>query len=122
MKINKILIRYILVGAINTAFGYSMFVLLIYIGLHYSLAILLATIAGIFFNFKTLGRFVFRQSDWRLIWRFIAIYGLLYLLNICCVFVLLKYIQNVYVANALTIIFIAGLGFMLNRSFVYAKN
>ena len=122
MQLNTTLIRYLLVGVINTVFGYSMFALLAYLGLHYTVAVFLSTIAGIFFNFKTFGRFVFGQSDWRLIWRFISVYGFLYVVNIGCIFVLMMYINNVYAANALTLVVIASLGFVLNRSFVYAND
>ena len=122
MKINPLFIRYLLVGMLNTAFGYAVFAVLIFLNLHYTLALFFATVAGIFFNFRTFGRFVFNQPDWRLIWRFFAVYGLLYAINVGCVFMLMTYIDNIYAANAVTLIFIAGLGFLLNRRFVYANN
>ncbi len=121
MQLNTTLFRYFVVGVINTAFGYSIFALLTYSGLHYALTMFCATVAGVLFNFRTFGRFVFGQSDSRLIWRFITVYGFLYVVNIGCVFVLMMYIENVYVAYAITIVFIASLGYVLNRSFVYAK-
>lgn len=119
---NRLFIRYLFVGALNTTFGYAVFAALTYLGLHYPQALFLATVAGILFNFKTFGRLVFAQSDWRLIWRFVTVYGILYTINVGCVFVLMKYIHNVYVANAITLLFIAGLGFLLNRRFVYANH
>ena len=122
MKINPLFIRYLLVGMLNTAFGYAVFAVLIFLNLHYTLALFFATVAGIFFNFRTFGRFVFNQPDWRLIWRFFAVYGLLYVINVGCVFMLMTYIDNIYAANTVTLIFIAGLGFLLNRRFVYANN
>ena len=122
MQLNTTLIRYLLIGMVNTAFGYSMFALLIYFGLHYAVAVFLSTLAGIFFNFRTFGRFVFKQTDWRLIWRFMGVYGFLYLVNIGCIFVLMMYIDNLYAANAVALVLIASLGFVLNRSFVYAKD
>ena len=122
MQINPLFIRYLLVGLLNTAFGYAVFALLIFCGLHYPIALFIATVAGIFFNFRTFGCFVFNQRDWRFIWRFFAVYGLLYVLNVGCVFMLMKYLDNVYAANAVSVFFIAGLGFLLNRRFVYANN
>ncbi len=122
MQLNTMLIRYLLVGILNTAFGYAVFALLVFLGLHYTLALFFASVAGIVFNFRTFGRFVFSQSDWRLIWRFFAVYGLLYVINVGCVFILLKYLHNVYAANAITLLFIASLGFLLNRRFVYANH
>ncbi len=122
MRINSVFVRYLLVGAINTAFGYSVFALLIFIGWHYSIALFFATVAGILFNFKTFGTFVFRKHDWRLIGKFVAVYGILYVVNVSFVFILLFFLGNVYVANALATIFIAGLGYFLNRRFVYENN
>ena len=122
LQINSTFIRYLLVGAVNTAFGYSVFALLIFIGWHYSIALFFATVAGIFFNFQTFGILVFRKRDWRLIWKFLAVYGILYGINVFLVFLVLLFLRNVYVANAIAIIFIAGLGYFLNRHFVYENH
>lgn len=52
MKIDWLFVKFILVGILNTAFGYGAFALLMYTGLHYSAAVVLSTIAGILFNSK----------------------------------------------------------------------
>ncbi|MDP3372037.1 MAG: GtrA family protein [Candidatus Paracaedibacteraceae bacterium] len=122
MQISPAFIRYLLVGAVNTVFGYSVFALLIFIGWHYSIALLFATVAGVIFNFQTFGKLVFKQSEWRLLWKFVAVYGVLYAVNVLLVFGFLYFMRNVYAANALAIIFIAGLGYFLNRRFVYENN
>lgn len=122
MQINTTFIRYLFVGAINTVFGYSFFALLIFAGLHYSIALFFATLIGVVFNFKTFGVFVFGNNESRLIWRFLAIYMILYITNVFLVFIFLFFMSNVYTANALSIIFIATLGYFLNRRFVYEKN
>ncbi len=122
MLINHVFIRYLLVGGLNTVFGYSVFAILIFMGCHYSVALFFATVAGVFFNFKTIGIFVFRKSDRRLIWRFLAVYGVLYPVNVFLVFILLPLLHNVYAANALAVIFNAALGFCLNRRYVYEEN
>lgn len=122
MRMNTVLIRYLLVGAINTVFGYSVFALLTYAGLDYPQALLCATIAGVFFNFRTFGRFVFTNTNWRLIWRFFAVYGILYAVNVGSVFLIMMYLDNVYLANAIALVFVTSLGFVLNRSFVYANH
>lgn len=122
MQINPVFIRYLLVGGLNTAFGYSVFALLVFMGWHYSIALFFATVAGVFFNFKTFGILVFEKSDRRLIWRFLAVYGVLYAVNVLLIFILLPLLRNVYAANALAMIFNAALGFYLNRRYVYEKN
>jgi putative flippase GtrA len=66
--------RFILVGIVNAGFGYGCFALFLYIGLHYSLALVLATILGVAFNFKSAGVLVFRSRDNRKALRFIVDY------------------------------------------------
>lgn len=122
MQISPGLVRYLVVGGVNTVFGYSVFALLIYLGWHYSMALFFATIAGVLFNFQTFGIFVFGKSDWRLLWRFLAVYGFLYAVNVFLVFMFLFLMRSVYAANAFAIVLIAGLGYFLNRRFVYEKN
>ncbi len=76
------LVRFLVIGAVNTAFSYVIYALLVLIGLHYSLATLISTILGIIFNFFTTGRIVFRNMDNRRIIRFILVYTLTYLVNV----------------------------------------
>lgn len=76
------LVRFLVIGAVNTAFSYVIYALLVLIGLHYSLATLISTILGIIFNFFTTGRIVFRNMDNRRIIRFILVYVLTYLVNV----------------------------------------
>jgi putative flippase GtrA len=119
--INKLSFRYFLVGCVNTIFGYSVFALFTWLGLFYPIALLLANMAGICFNFMTFGKFVFANTKLRVLWRFIAVYSLLYIINVSTVFVLMYYFDNLYLANALALIFVVLLGFVLNRRFVYAN-
>lgn len=76
------LVRFLVIGAVNTAFSYVIYALLVLIGLHYSLATLISTVLGIIFNFFTTGRIVFRNMDNRRIIRFILVYVLTYLVNV----------------------------------------
>ena len=91
-------------------------------GLHYSIAIFFATLVGILFNFVTYSNLVFGKRDQRLIWRFIAIYGVLFVVNITVVFFFLSLFHNVYVANALAMVFNTVLGFYFNKRYVYEEN
>jgi putative flippase GtrA len=122
VQIDTVFIRYVLVGGLNTAFGYSVFALLIFMGLHYSVAIFFATVAGVLFNFVTYGNLVFGKSDRRLIWRFMVIYGVLYVVNLTVVFFFLPLLRNIYAANALATVFNTVLGFYLNQRYVYEEN
>ncbi|MFP3644416.1 MULTISPECIES: GtrA family protein [Paraburkholderia] len=115
------LIRFLIVGGINTLFGYSVFFVLTWMGLHYPLAIALATIAGVTFNFQSVGRLVFGGAPRSRFWRFVGVYCLIYLLNLGGVRALLEIGANVYVANAIVLLPLSLLAFLLNRRLVFSN-
>lgn len=115
-------LSFLMVGALNTAFGYGCFSLLIFSGLHRSLALFLATVLGIIFNFKTTGRLVFRSNDNSRIIRFIAVYGVVYLINLGGLEVLVRIGLSVYLAGALLLLPCAAVAFLLQRSFVFTHD
>ena len=116
---NKQIVRFFLVASVNTLFGYGVFALLIYLGLHYSLAVLSSTISGIIFNFKTYGYFVFNSNKNKLIFRFIGVYILVYLCYIGGIAIFEYFLISNYIAGMILIIPLGLLGFVLNRKFVY---
>jgi putative flippase GtrA len=74
--------RFGLAGAVNTVFGFGVYSGLVLLGLPVSLALLIATIAGVFFNFLTFGGFAFRKLEARRLPRFLVAYSLIYLFNL----------------------------------------
>jgi putative flippase GtrA len=75
-------IKFLFAGLVNTAFGYMSYALLIYWGMHYLLALFLATVFGVIFNFINFGIFVFDgKRTWHVFLKFIAAYVLIYLAN-----------------------------------------
>lgn len=112
-------VKFVCVGSINTLFGYGCFSFLLYIGLHYTLAVLLSTILGVLFNFKSTGILVFRSYDNGRIFRFIACYAMIYLLNIVGMEMLLQSEFTPYVAGAILIVPMAILSFILQKRLVF---
>ena len=114
-------LRFLVVGGVNTVFGYSVFALFILLGLHYVLAVLIGQVCGILFNFNTTGRIVFKNKDNRLIFRFFGVYLFTYLLNIG----LLKLFEMAgvgsLVAGAIIVLPLAVVSFLLMRKFVFNK-
>jgi len=112
-------LRFLVVGGINTVFGYSVFALFILIGLHYVLAALLSTICGILFNFKTTGTLVFKNRDNRLIFRFFGVYLITYFLIVG----LLKLFDMAgvtpLVAGAIIVLPMGVVSFLLMRKLVF---
>lgn len=113
------LIRFLVVGGLNTVFGYSLFAVFTFIGLTYPVAIGLATIGGVLFNFQSIGRLVFDGAPRSRFWRFVGVYCVIYLVNLGGVRLLLSLSANVYVANAITLVPLSLLAFILNRRFVF---
>lgn len=113
-------VRFLLVGGLNTLFGYGVFVSLIYIGLHYSLAALFGTILGVLFNFQTVGRLVFNNYRRGLFSKFIAVYGMTYLFNVVGLYFLNAAGFNSYWAGAILIFPAALIAFSLNKIFVFS--
>lgn len=115
----KRLILFLLVGGVNTLFGYSLYALLLYFHLHYALASLLATIGGVLFNFKTTGVIVFKNHNNGLLVRFIAVYSVTYLVNIGCLKIFASYNANMYIAGAILILPMALIAYVLQKKFVF---
>jgi len=113
------LFKFLLVGGLNTLFGYSLFAVLIYAGLHYTVAVFIGTIIGVVFNFKTTGKLVFKSHDNSLILKFFGVYGVIYLLNIIGLYLLEKISIDIYIAGMILILPMALVSFGLNKRFVF---
>jgi putative flippase GtrA len=115
------LIRFLFVGGLNTLFGYGAFALFLSLRVHYSLAALLATVLGILFNFKTYGTLVFGNSDNRLLFKFLGVYGTTYLLTVSSIAVLKSFSMSALAAGAILAVPMALISFVLNRRFVFGR-
>ncbi|MBT4522543.1 MAG: GtrA family protein [Halieaceae bacterium] len=113
------LVRFFLVGGVNTIFGYSSFALFIWLGLHYALAVLLATVLGVVFNFSTIGKLVFKRFSPWLIHRFVAVYAVLYVINVAGIKALLIADLNSYLAGGIMVVPMGLLGFGLLKKLVF---
>jgi putative flippase GtrA len=111
--------RFLLVGALNSLFGYGCFALLLYLGVHYAMALFLATVIGVLFNFKTTGYLVFKSKDNRLILRFATTYAIVYAVNVTTLKVLSLVGVDMYLGGALLLLPMAILAFFLNKAFVF---
>jgi putative flippase GtrA len=116
---DKRFLRFIVVGAVNTAFGYSVFALLILAGAHYAVAALLSTICGVLFNFRTTGRFVFKNRDSSLLLRFAGVYAICYVAGV----LLLRFSRalgvDILLAAAVLAFPMAVFSYTLNRLLVF---
>lgn len=112
----EIIVRFLVVGTINTLFGLGVYWLLLYAGLSYQLGSLLSLILSLFFSynnhrlavFKSQGRFVI----YILVWSFI------YFVNIALISAIRSYIGD-YLAGVAAMPVTITLSFVLMKWFVF---
>jgi len=119
--LKKQIVSFILVGIVNTIFGYSIYALFIYFGLNYVTAVLFATMVGILFNFKTIGKYVFNSNKNTLLLKFFLVYIVVFLLNIGIIKLLKPLGYSDYISGAFAIIPSAVLSFVLNKYYVFER-
>lgn len=116
------LIRFGLVGIVNTGFSYAIYAGLVYLGLGYASANLIALVIGILFSFKTQGVLVFNNSSNRRLIRFVLAWTIIYLLNI---FIIGRFIAvgfNAYIAGALALPFAIVFSYLAQKYFVFRQS
>lgn len=120
LKLDWQFIKFLFVGGLNTLFGYGVFALCTFLGCHYTLSTLIATILGILFNFKTTGIIVFKNSNNRLLLKFLIVYGIVYLFTTAALKLLITIgSSNMYINYAILLLPNALLTFALMKKFVF---
>lgn len=118
--LNNEVIKFILVGILNTIFYYLLYTFFIYIDFSYILAVVFATCIGVVFSFKTFSKLVFNNKDNKLIVKFIIVYGFNIVLNI---FIIKSYLylfnENLYTAGLFATVIVALNSFILNKFYVF---
>ena len=85
-------IRFLFVGAINTIFGYGLYILLVKMQIPYLTALLLATVGGIIFNFFSFSGVVFKsKKNQFLFFKFFITYSFVYSVNAFLLWLLVQH-------------------------------
>ena len=74
-------VRFVLVGLLNTAFGYGVYTLFVLLGTAPQFALLMQFLIGATWNYFTHARLVFDTTGYRKLPAYLACYAGLYLLN-----------------------------------------
>ncbi len=119
--LKKQIVSFILVGIVNTIFGYTAYAIFISIGFNYIVSALLATIVGILFNFKTIGKYVFDSHNNNLIFKFFSVYVIVFFVNILVIKIFRTYGYNDYISGAFALLPSATLSFVLNKYYVFER-
>jgi len=119
---NRLVLRFGIVGLVNTAFGYGVFALLVLAGIWPGAALIAATIAGVAFNFQTSRRLVFRSGARGLGLRFAALYSGVLVVN----WISLRTLHGLGLADllgqAILVLPMAILSFAGQRAFVFGRS
>ncbi|MBA5639015.1 GtrA family protein [Duganella sp. LX20W] len=125
--------RFGLAGALNTAFGYGAYALLLALGLHYALANLGALALAVCFSFRTHATLVFGHGAGRahgprsgplfgpLFIRYVLGWLVLYAVNVAAIAVLLRAGLGAYAAGALWLAPQAVLSYLMQRHVVFRR-
>lgn len=111
-------ILFLMAGGLNTCFGYAWFALMMWIGAGSVLAVILATIAGVLFNFRTYGA-VFAAEGFARLPHFILIYFLIIPANLGMLHFLGSAGSGPYLGEAVVIMVIAPISYYAMRRFVF---
>lgn len=113
------LIRFGVVGMVNTLFSFGLYLLLVWLGLHFAAAHLLATVAGIVFSFRMQGRYVFGDTRWRQLWRFVPVWFGLFVFSVLLIALFVHLGLNAYQAGALALLPTVTLSYFVQKHFVF---
>ena len=80
-KLHWQFLRFLIVGAVNTAFGYAVFAAAVLLGLAPFLALLVTYAIGVVFNYFTTAHFVFGRSNLASFPSFVLAYVIIYAFN-----------------------------------------
>ena len=119
--LKKQIFNFILVGIVNTIFGYTVYAIFISFGFNYIISIFMATILGILFNFKTIGKYVFYSQKNSLILKFFSVYIIVFFINVLIIKISKTYGYNDYIAGLIALLPSASLSFVLNKYYVFER-
>ena len=121
---NSGLIKFLGTGVLNTVFGYAIYAVMIFISAPYLVALFVATVMGVIFNYFSFGRMVFRGHGGRFVFgKFIIAYAAIYGVNAVLLKVLTGvFLLNPYMSQVLCIPSSVLLGWLLMNYWVYKKD
>lgn len=110
---------FVLVGVLNTAFGYAVYLAGLWSGLSPVLALAIATAVGAVFNYFTIGRLVFAERRLRLLPRFLAVYAVLYAFNAALLEAIMAAGARAWLAQGLSLPIVVAASYIMMNLVVF---
>lgn len=114
----SLFVRFFGVGAVNTAFGFGLYSVLVLLGLNLYIAQIIAQCCGVTFNYFMYRRHVFTDSK-PFIGYYIVAYGLNYLIGVVLLYLAHRAIQSPVLAGLVATIVAALINFFILKNFVF---
>ncbi|WP_158072274.1 GtrA family protein [Achromobacter xylosoxidans] len=119
MRDKKRIIRFFLVGGLNTLFGFVVYTVFALTSLPTWLVLIATNTITLSFNFLTTGGLVFRQMAIRLLPRFLIVYGVIFCTYLGLINLLAPIVGGRIWAMAIIVLPVAVLTYLLQSIFVF---
>lgn len=113
--------RFLIIGGINTLFGFLIYTFCITKGMEVESSIIVGTILGVIFNFITTGGGVFRQLSLKNLPGFLLTYILIYIINIYLYELISKNIANPIITQGILAIPLSLLSYFIMSRYVFKE-
>lgn len=114
-------LRFLVVGVLNTIVGYLLYIIGLWIGLSYQIALICSTILGVTFNFFTTGRIVFQNTTLGKMIGFFAVYGIMLVVNLILLTLLVRSGMSKALGQAVLLPLVVTISFLLNKYLVFGR-
>ncbi len=115
------LVRFLVVGGVNTVFGYSIFAITYLLSDSYIAALIVSVLIGVTFNFFSIGSVVFRNLAGRRFVLFCLNYAVAFAANYLMLEALVAVGMNPLVAQVICLPPFITISYGLNARFVFAS-
>ena len=113
--------RYYQAAILNTVFGYSLYALLVAVGLNMYAAQLVGHVLGVTFNYFTYSRHAFRGTEGSKL-RFVMAYAGHYLVSLTMLAASARVVSSPYAAGLLALILASLLNYFVLKNLVFTKS
>lgn len=110
--------RYYKVGVVNTAFGFGLYSLLVFLGLNLFIAQIVSHVTGAAFNYFMYSTHVFKGTTARIV-PYIASYSLNYVIGLSCLGFFHQFIHSPYLAGVMGLVASSIVNYLLLKAFVF---
>lgn len=118
------LVKFILVGIANTALGYGLFALFLYINIFYLISLTISHIIATT-NSYILNKYITFNSKGEIrkeAWKFFLVYGMIYIINFTFLFIAVRLLRfKPLIAQIFILIIVTAISFLGQKYFTFKK-